>query len=216
MRVILFDDALAQLATGWQPPCGRPLLALLATAHDRRPARDAVRAAACTLAARWVGSAQADYLRPDRLPRIVADGADFLVSLAYGNGGNSGDRDDGCALIALAPASGHGLAALGVDLCMNTLPDDWDDIARLYFAPSVRAALAKTEPQHRAEAFAQAWSQLEACNKAACIDLTEWHSGLATVHGQITTISPDLPAFFANGWRAALALILAPSRPIAT
>ncbi|GHD56891.1 hypothetical protein [Jeongeupia chitinilytica] len=207
MRVALFDEVMARLATRDRPPHGTPphgtpLLALLPAAADRRDARVGTRGAACALAAAWSGQPHADYLRPDRVPQIVAGDARFHVSLAYGNHASG----NGCALIALAPVTGHGIAAIGVDLCPIALPDDWDDVARLYLPPASHAAVTAAPLPERAGTFASVWSALEACNKAAHTDLCEWHPSLTAIHDTITTFSLVLPSDYARGWRATLAL----------
>ncbi|WP_432721316.1 4'-phosphopantetheinyl transferase superfamily protein [Jeongeupia wiesaeckerbachi] len=211
MRVALFDEVLAQLATGWRPDYGTPLLALRPVPGDRRAARSATRAAACALAACWAGSPKADYLRPGRRPRIAAGPMHFHVSLAYGNNGNNGSSEhtggdrEGCALIALCPADDHGIAALGIDLCAIGLLPDWDAVAGLYLPPAERQALHEATPSRRAEAFAQAWSRLEAGSKAAGIDLVEWHDGIAASFAGLRTSGLDMPPAFADHWAAMLA-----------
>lgn len=97
-------------------------------------------------------------------------------------------------------------AAIGVDVMLverdaAAMPD-WARVALDYLGPAVSDRLQRTPPAQRPAAFAQAWTNFEACLKCLDLGLTEWTPVLAQ---QLATCR-DMPLDLPENCRGAIAI----------
>ncbi|WP_172202421.1 4'-phosphopantetheinyl transferase superfamily protein [Niveibacterium sp. COAC-50] len=149
------------------PPPSAPCVVLaLALAPDmpRADARARVREAAREyIAARLRVAPESLTLRasPGLPPQLVG----YALGLSF-------SHEPGCSLVAV-----NWDGPVGVDLMRVALPEDWAAVARDYLGPAIAEHIAATPLELRAEAFSQAWTQLEASLKLRGEALREWRAG---------------------------------------
>jgi len=124
--------------------------------------------------------------KPGMVPRV----AGRAIGLSF-------SHEPGCSLVAV-----NWDGPVGVDLMQVALPGDWAAVARDYLGPALTERIAAAPLERRAEAFSQAWTQLEAGLKLRGEALREWRaddalaacrcSPLALAAGYVGTLA--LPA----------------------
>ncbi len=168
-----------------QPPSDARCVVLalrLPVSLPRPEARAHVRKAARAYIATRLGCA------PDAVPLQTEPGlAPQVIGSAFGV---SFSHEPGCSLVAV-----HWDGPVGVDLMHVALPDDWVVLARDYLGAAVAKRLANTAAEERAQAFSQAWTELEAGFKLRGEALREWHSGdeptaMTTTHRRLELALP--------------------------
>ena len=130
----------------------------------RANARDALR----TLLAPALGCALSDVplqSEPGSAPRLALDTPRIGIAIAH---------EAGLSLVA-ALRGGR----VGIDLMRIAPVPDFDEVARDYLGPEVRAALAKVDEAARPAAFAFAWTRFEAVLKCHGRQIAEWSPDIA-------------------------------------
>lgn len=102
--------------------------------------------------------------KPGQAPRIL-----LTASGSVSGAGISISHEDG---LSVAAVNLHG--PVGVDLMRVAHLADWHSVARDYLGPLVADALAALAPEHRAHAFARAWTERESSLKCLGLALREW------------------------------------------
>ncbi len=181
LEALASAQGLAVIRIDWPGPTSRPT------------ARAGIRAALCATVAAYLGQPVSTIaLRSIPGQALVLDAPDLGMGLSI-------SHEAGTSLAALHVHGAVGLDVLRVD--QDALPD-WAQVAHDYLGPAAHARLARRAPAHRAAAFAQEWSRLEACLKCLGVALTEWTPALAQELASCHVRALDLPA----PWCGALAL----------
>jgi 4'-phosphopantetheinyl transferase len=182
--------ALAALRAG-----DRPVLLALATPPTplRDAAREAVRAALSELLADFLGCA------PGAVPLRSEPGRPLKLEVP-GAPGISVSHDAGISLIAL-----DGSGTPGIDVMrLEDLPD-WSEVARDYLGEAASRDIAARHPSERAQAFASAWTRMEARLKCLGLALAEWSPALQRELDRCAAVSfaPAPGVVAALAWRVA-------------
>jgi 4'-phosphopantetheinyl transferase len=103
--------------------------------------------------------------------------------------------------LSLAAIHLHG--PVGIDVARVQDIPDWRAVAHDYLGPHAARLLDAELPEHRAAAFARAWSAHEARLKCHRLQLAEWTPRLADVLASCHCRALSLPAGFAGAvaWR---------------
>lgn len=185
MPLALDDLASAQgwtvIGITWPEPTNRPA----ARAGIRMALRE-------TIAALLGQPVCAITLRSVAGQPLVLDSPDHHIGLSV-------SHEQGISLAALHLHGAIGLDVVRVD--QAALPD-WEQVAQDYLGPASHDWLVRQAPTHRAAAFAQEWTRLEANLKCRGLALTEWTPALAQALASCHVQTLDLPA----PWCGALAL----------
>jgi 4'-phosphopantetheinyl transferase len=98
--------------------------------------------------------------------------------------------------ISLGAINRHG--SIGIDLMdiseHSGWQTDWECVAQDYLGQHARSRIAKEQPAHRAKAFAQEWTRLEASLKCYGLPLSESTSALERQLKQCCMFDLNLPA----------------------
>lgn len=160
---------------------------------SRPAARAGIRAALCATIAAFLGQpVSAITLRSVPGQPLALDSPCLGMGLSV-------SHETGISLAAL-----HLHGAIGLDVVrvkQDALPD-WKQVARDYLGPAAHDRLTRLAPAHRAAAFAQEWTLLEASLKCLGLALAEWTPALAQELASCHVRALDLPA----PWCGALAL----------
>lgn len=84
----------------------------------------------------------------------------------------------GMSVAAISRGAAIGVDVMRVERDAAAMPD-WARVALDYLGPTVSDRLQRTPPAQRPAAFAQAWTNFEACHKCLELGLTEWTPVLA-------------------------------------
>lgn len=149
------------------PPVGEPVLIRVATPASRPAARQELRAVLRRILAAWGGFAPESRLAGplDETPRgprwqgLIA-GHPLDISLSY---------CDGEGWIGLIRGG-----AIGVDVMAVQPVAEAEAVARHYLGPDALVSIRKS--RQPAQAFALAWTQLEARLKCLKLELSEWNA----------------------------------------
>ena len=166
-----------------QPRCGEVVLVRVPVSPSRDVARHEVRTVLRTVLAAWSG------LPPSQLPLAetprgpVWQGEPLGISLAYGAGE---------AWIGLLRGG-----RIGVDVMRVEPFAELHDVVRTYLGPAAAAAIRQAPDP--AQAFAVAWTALEAALKWAQRDLTEW-TPEAMPQCEMKTMMPGAGVVGAVAW----------------
>ncbi len=172
---------LTVIRVDWPGPTSRPA------------ARAGIRVAVCETIAAFLGQpVSAITLRSVPGQPLLLDSPGLGMGLSV-------SHEAGISLAALHVHGPVGLDVLRVG--QDALPD-WAQLAHDYLGPAVHARLVRLAPVHRAAAFAQEWTRLEARLKCLGMALTEWTPALAQALASCRLHTLDLPA----PWCGALAL----------
>lgn len=157
------------------PPPGEPVLIRVATPALRPMARQELRAALRRVLAAWSGFA------PEQLPlRETPRGPRWQGSLAGQSLDISLSYCDGAGWIALIRGSAIGVDAMSVQPIAEA-----EAVASHYLG---RDAVARIRQSRQpAQAFALAWTQLEARLKCLKLELTEWNASRTAVSANCTS-----------------------------
>lgn len=132
---------------------------------------------------------------------ICSPGAPIRLAPPWSRIGISVSHEPGLSLAAI---NLHG--PVGIDLMQLSKPlPDIEILARDYLGPVATFAITSQPPKKRHQAFALAWTRLEACLKCLALPLNEWTPELDARLATCSIKELAMPA----GWLAAVALRLA-------
>jgi 4'-phosphopantetheinyl transferase len=155
----------------------------IAVDGDRAVARQRIRMALREALARLCGVPEAGIAiesAPGQAPRArFASGAQASLAISH---------EAGYSVAAI-----HLQGRVGIDLMRVQELPDWRAVAHDYLGRETAARLAALAPARRAAAFAQAWTEREACLKCRGLPLSEWPPDLAARGAACRAFALTLP-----------------------
>ena len=114
---------------------------------------------------------------PASVPLVSQPGKPPVVDLPDRRIGLSVSHEAGLSIAALHLRGAIGIDLMRVEHGSNWMPG-WKRVAQDYLGQRSYERIAELPAEHRAPAFAQEWTRLEACLKYLGAELTEWSPAL--------------------------------------